>query len=232
LRSSYEKKGLLRDRQSQTLRSAEQLTIPFDDEGNSLDVIEPKTPGFKSAIGELTLGQILTDITRRRIHKVGIVATDPLDVIFLAREVSQFCPNADLFTTSANLLFTHPEHIGLLRGMLVGSTYPLFPQNQLWSYPYTRNNIHALFASADAQGIYNATVAHLGNLGLTREPDQSPQLLEYGMPFDPPTEPQHLPIWISAIGYRGIYPVHVTKAERPIEYDLQLAIVGQTLPNK
>ena len=85
LRSFYEKKGLLRDRQSQTLRSAERLTIPFDDEGNSLDVIEPKTPGITSAIGELTLDQILTDITRRRIHKVGIVATDPRDVIFLAR---------------------------------------------------------------------------------------------------------------------------------------------------
>ena len=136
--------------------------------------------------------------------------------------MSQFCPDAALFTTPANLLFTHPEHIGLLRGMLVGSTYPLFPQNQTWSYPYTPNNNYIFFASAGAQGIYNATVAHLGKLGVTREPDQSPRFLEYGMPFDPPTEPQHLPIWISAIGYRGIYPVHVTKAELPNRYDLRL----------
>ncbi len=100
--------------------------------------------------------------------------------------------------------------------MLVASTYPLYPQNQRWSYPYLGAASQSAFSSEAAQGTYNATVAHLDQIGDSATP---PRFLEYGHPFDPPGTfhadgnpawldmPRKPPIWISVVGNHGFYPV-------------------------
>ncbi len=217
LRGSYERRGLFHSRQNPALRTAEQLTVPFGELDNARDLIEPQTPLFTTAVDELTLDQILTDINRQQIDKVGIVATDPLDTIFLAREVRRFRPDAQIFTTQGNLLYTHPEFISDLRGMIVGSTYPLFPSNQSWSYTYQRDQTHAFFVSDNAQGVYNAVVGHLAEIFKRRSElrgVKEPNFLEYGQPFVPPHSGFNKPpIWISVVGYRGLYPLKVIRTK-------------------
>src|SRR2546430_8796125 len=63
------------ERGTQSLRSAERLTVSTQDSANTRDIIEPQTPEVTTAIDEMTLNQILTDIARRQIRTVGIMAT-------------------------------------------------------------------------------------------------------------------------------------------------------------
>lgn len=220
VRGYYQKQGYLSDLTSGRLRSFERLPIPFEEAGDATDIPPMRTPGFTTAIDELVLGQILADISRRDIRAVGIVATDPLDTVFLARQVRQFLPDVRLFTPQSYLLYTHPQNVDDLRGMLVASTYPLYPPNQLRSYSYQGDVAQVFFSSESTQGTYNAAIAHLESLGDPRHPAR---FLEYGVPFDPPgsydfipgapprfrVERRKPPIWIGAVGNHGLYPLAV-----------------------
>jgi hypothetical protein len=230
LRSSYQRQGVFGVSATAAVGSAEQLTIPDGDPEAARDIIPSRTPGYSAAADELTLDQILTEIARRKIRKVGIVATDPRDVIFLAREVNRFCDDVQLFTPMNNLLFAHPQYAADLRGMLVGTTYLLYPRNQLWSDASrhaSETRPHIFFPSNEAQGTYNASVAHLRAMNIA-EP-RSPGLLEYGIPaLEESTgtsriDPCVPPVWIGVVGNRGIYPVRAmllpkTVANLPDKY--------------
>ncbi len=73
-------------------------------------------------------------------------------------------------------------------------------------------------ATRGAQGLYNAIVAHLWEMSVG-ESASGPQLLEYGDPYD--TKPKTIrqpPVWISAVGQRGLYPVTSISATGPNPY--------------
>ena len=142
----------------------ERLTIPPDEGGVPGDIPRSFTPSTSAALDEMALTQVLTTISHRKYQAVGIVATNPFDVVFLAREVHRFCPNARLFTIHSDLLIARPEEVVDLRGMLVASTYPLYPANQWMTTPY-RNGPRVFFSNQGAQGLYNAIVAHLWEMG-------------------------------------------------------------------
>ena len=189
----------------------ERLRIPPDEAGTPRDLPRSFTPHTSAALDEMALTQVLTTIARRPYQVVGIVATDPFDVVFLAREVRRFCPNVRLFTIYADLLLSRPEDEADLRGMLVASTYPLNPSNQWITTPF-RDGPRVFFSNRGAQGLYNATVAHLWEMGadepaLATAPSP-PQLLEFALPYDVEARLiRQPPVWISAVGERGLYPV-------------------------
>ena len=218
MRGSYERKGLFRSPEAETLPSAERLTVPLDESGQARDIVPSRTPAYTMAVEELTMDQILTDIDRRGIHKVGIVATDPRDVIFLAREVNQFCGDVQLFTPHNNLLYAHPQYASDLRGMFIGTPYLLYPRNLVWSdsSPQAGDDAaHIYFASEVAQGAYNATLAQLREIGIK---SAEPHLLEYSFPLTRSGLGKGVPaIWIGVVGHRGIYPVHAqTHYDEPV----------------
>ena len=149
---------------SQFLPPSERLVPGSDSAKWPLDLIAPQTPEFTTPLDELVIDEILMDISHREIRTVGITATDAHDVIFLAGKIRRMIPDARVFTTENDLVFTHPERIADLRGMFVASTYPLLARNQSWSYPYRGERRSVFFTSDDAQGIYNATVLQLHDL--------------------------------------------------------------------
>ncbi len=164
------------------------------------------TPGTSAAFDEMELTQVLTSISHRRYNAVGIVATNPFDVVFLAREVRRFCPNLRLFTIQADLLLARPREALDLRGMLVASTYSLHPSNQ-WISPSFGEGPRLFFSDFASQGLYNATVAHLWEMSEGTSP-YGPGLVEYGLPYNlTPRRDFRPPIWVSAVGERGLYPV-------------------------
>ena len=117
----------------------------------------------------MALTQILTTISRRRYQAVGIIASNPFDTVFLARRVRRFCPNLRIFATQADLLFARPQNVADLRGMLVASTYSLYPANQ-WIITSYGARPHVLFSNQGAQGLYNAVAAHLSEMGVCTRP--------------------------------------------------------------
>jgi hypothetical protein len=217
VRKAYAKAGVPGNGATGDPTAPEKLKIPPDEGGAPRDLPRSFTPSTAAALDEMALTQVLTTIARHSYDAVGIIATDPFDVVFLAREVRRFCPNVRLFTTSADLLAARPAGALELRGMLVASTYPLYPSNQWMTTPFY-NGARVFFSDRGSQGLYNATVAHLWEMGADEpaNPDQptTPELLEFGLPYD--SEQKKLrtpPVWISAVGERGLFPITFSTLE-------------------
>ncbi|MGD0124376.1 MAG: hypothetical protein ABSF46_03380 [Terriglobia bacterium] len=158
---------------------------------------------------ELTLSNLLTTIERERFTYVGILATDVRDATFLAQEVKWRAPATVLFTFNSDLLYAYPSVNRYTRGMLVITPYPLFNLEQLWTYPYRGGQSRLQFSSQAAEGVYNATMALLG---------QDAKLVDYGGPLSRPggvpSPPEHKPaLWVTAIGNGETLPISLLRWE-------------------
>ena len=75
---------------------------------------------------ELTLAGTVLSLARRGYTHIGISASDPEDLIFLAERIRAYHPSCTLFTTSGNhALFAHPNFSGAMDGMVLFGGYPL-----------------------------------------------------------------------------------------------------------
>ncbi len=213
------------------------LTIPFDETGSPRDIVPALSPGMTAASDEFDLAKILETIAMEDYRYVGIVATDTRDVIFLARLIREYCPDVQLFSPAGDLLLGHPTYASQLRGMIVGSPYPLFSMAQRWDPPHEGDHRRHLFMHESDQGYYNATLTLLAPAEKKRDPESTYYtfMYDYGPPFgqmdlieaarkadfdgrDLPTykpseEELEPPIWIGVIGQRGIWPLEYQSSE-------------------
>jgi len=182
------------------LKQVDPLSVgSFDDGQGQGEGIASQGGEATTATNSQVLARILSTIARERCQYVGVIATDPRDKLFLIRLIREYCPDVHIFVTEADLLLTHPEYRFHMRGVLVGSTYPLIPANQRWVDPTNTESV--LFATGGAQGYYNATLAQLKLSG---------QMLEYQSPSFVRTRGQDAtnalsrpPIWISMVAPNG-----------------------------
>jgi hypothetical protein len=216
IRKAYVKRGLLRSDRSDAPDSPERLPIPPDEGGTPQDLPRAFTPESSAALDEMALTQILTTISHRRYRAVGIIASNPFDVVFLARRVRRFCPNLRVFTTQADLLFARPQNATDLRGMLVASTYSLYPPNQ-WIITSYGVRPHVLFSNQGAQGLYNAITAHLWEMGVA-EDHSGPQLLEFAPPYETTASVFNPQLWIGVVGERGLFPLRASATNDDLAY--------------
>ena len=178
------------------------------------DTVEPPevVPPFSELTvqsAELTLSNLLSTIERERYTYVGILATDVRDATFLAQEVKWRAPATVLFTFNSDLLYAYPSVNRYTRGMLVITPYPLFNLEQLWTYPYRGGQSRLQFSSQAAEGVYNATMALLGQDG---------KLVDYGGPLSRPagvpSPAVHKPaLWVTAIGNGETLPISLLRWE-------------------
>ncbi|MFO0819978.1 MAG: hypothetical protein U1A77_18660 [Pirellulales bacterium] len=165
-----------------------------------------------NAVAELILQNILRTITRENIKAVGIMGTDVRDKLFLARHIRDHAPDVILFTLESDVLYLHSDFWHATSGMVVASSYPLFPPNQNWTTPLAtqakegRQVLH--FGSDSLQGVYNAML-----LLAPKPPGASPPLLEYSFPF---TSKEYLqpPVWISVVRDGGFWPMDIVDEGR------------------
>ncbi len=180
--------------------SSVQSLLGLDDIGTPGDLFPTFFPKMHNPSDELVLGHLLATISKEHYRYVGLLATDPRDKLYLAKLIQRYCPDVGLFTVQSDLLFAHPEYNRYLKGMIVGSTYPLFNVNQWWSPPWKGLTQRLQFPRNMAQGAYNATLALL----------ERRELLDYGAPFGPrsgqATQP---PIWLGVVGHERLWPLEV-----------------------
>ena len=242
VRSAYNKlTGPTRDNAIRLPTFGSKLPLPARSDNHPKDVEHSFAPAMTAVENERLLTQTLETISRERYRYVFIVATDIKDELFLAGLVREQCPESRLVFYDADLLFTHPDFSSVLRGSIVGSEYPLYSRNQLWSFPFTGER-RLFFPDPVAQGYYNATVFLLSHYA--QQPDYK-ALVEYGPPFpklyrsaeQPPhrmscpdeksqtlgsqetrswyVDEHRPPVWISIVGVGGLYPVAVMPARIP-----------------
>ena len=139
-------------------------------------------------------------LNRERVRYIGIIATDPRDKLYLFDLLRQQCPNARFFTHGADNHFVHPAYFRPMRGVLIVSTYALVPQSQQWTHAWRdeAETRRLPFPSTYAQGLYNATLAHLGEV--KKMLDYRPPAFDRLKEDEPVDQP---PMWISTVNERG-----------------------------
>ena len=213
LREEYTARGYYQSNEPIWLSAPERLSLQaMTGKMGDRDLMPNFTPSSTAVEGDTILTQMLQEVERLRYPWIGIVATNPHDQLFLAYKVRQVCPNARLSFTAATSLFTHRDIVPYLRGSLVASTYPLYLGTQSWTASMKhgqRARVPRVGFSYDfAEGIYNATVAHLAEL----DPNSPspPAFLDYRFPGGAEESlPLAPPVWISVVGEHGLYPLSV-----------------------
>ena len=175
---------------------------------------------------ESVLQNLAAALRNNEVQYVGIVATDPLDAFFLERFLTNDSPGIRLFQLDSDLLFVHTPESLPLTGSLSITTYPLFAQNQRWTNPQSS---WRLFSSRYSQGLYNATLALLGNHlppgGAKDQPlllplldpikqgsiQERTPLLEYRSPFS--AQLFRPSLWLTAIGRSAYWPIALLGSE-------------------
>jgi hypothetical protein len=135
------------------------FSLHDSDEGEDLvPTFSKQTPFTQDAI----LTSIMNDLRRREIRLVDIVATNPMDTLFLCRVLKSQCPDARILIEDAEILFIADARQDPLRGTLFLSTYPMFAQGEDWLQP---NSSVRLFSGPSYQGMHNAVNFLMRDLG-------------------------------------------------------------------
>lgn len=208
IRKVYESQNILRAGAAESLRSNMEVRRPNEEAVPARDVVPDQTSVPTSLAENRVLTQLLHHLQDRRYRVIGIVATDPHDAVFLAQLISRFNPDAQIFLVGSDLMMLDPETIADLRGVLVGSTYPLFPSTRDWAGA-ERSARGSFFTSQHAQGTFNAAAVLMGKA--VGECDRRKGLVDYVTPpalLGPGVEDAGLPpIWISVVGERALFPI-------------------------
>jgi len=111
---------------------------------------------------ELTLAGTILSLARRGYTHIGISASDPEDLIFLAERIRAYHPSCTLFTTSGNhLLFAHPNISHSLDGMVLFGGYPLTDPMRALSLMQRSLASPVRFTSEGEYAAYYATLLRL-----------------------------------------------------------------------
>ncbi len=111
---------------------------------------------------ELTLAGTILSLARRGYTHVGISASDPQDLIFLAERIRAYHPSCTLFTTSGNhALFAHPNFSTAMDGMVLFGGYPLTDAMRIVSLKRGELESEVRFTSEGEYAAYYATLLAL-----------------------------------------------------------------------
>jgi hypothetical protein len=177
-----------------------QLDEPQTGQDRAMDQIPALSPDSTASTADLILATMLDAMKREGVSVVGLLATDTRDKVFLANQIAQVIPSVTLFTLESDLAYIHPD--SGLHGMLVGSTYPLFNQTQLWVRQAGEIDTRTQFPTTNTEGVYNATIALLRESGGAGEP------LDYRVPFQSCTECRP-GVWLSVVGRDAVWPLAI-----------------------
>jgi hypothetical protein len=170
------------------------LQLSLQDETHSHDTIPPVAQ-LTTASVDLQLAAMFQTICHRNIQYLGIVASDVKDIIALGEQARAHCPELRLFTYGPDVFFTHDDFASL-RGMLIGTTYPLYTLNP----DIVRDAIGPLHFPTDiAQGTYHAMRTLIAG-----HAPQYPMLSGIDEPF-PLT-------WVSVVTATGFMPLAATRS--------------------
>jgi hypothetical protein len=207
--------------------SMEQPATPED----QIPQFSPKTTG---SYLEIALSEMLLTLKREHVGTVALMATDPRDKLFLAQQIARDSPDVSIMTAENDSLYGHPDYASYLQGAIVASSYPLYTDNQRWSYGFQGMSKRRQFANGSSQGIYNAALVLLnyqedGTPRPSESDEDRPPLLEYGSPAGSCAPDCQPPIWISVVGRGGTWPVRAYPA-KSLDDDRQSKDAVSTTP--
>ncbi|HMF17062.1 MAG TPA: hypothetical protein VKE98_07640 [Gemmataceae bacterium] len=172
------------------------------------DTLPSMAESVTAAINDGAVDDMTAAIRQNRIRYVGILATDPQDKVFLVERLRRDCPNVDIFLNHMDRVYLLPENQQIMRGVIISSTYPIYPPNQGWTDSHDPRR--QTFKSQCGQGYYNAAAFHLADL-LVLDAKKKHELLarwlqEYSPPSFTLSDSDKMckpPVWLMTIGEKG-----------------------------
>jgi hypothetical protein len=224
-RSEYQKESV--GQSATDTRTPGQTTLPLDLSETGMDDVKIYAGVQTAESQEAVMLGIITELQKHHIEFTFLIATDPLDELFLARYIRTYFPQGRVVVSTPDLLFAR-EQDPLLRGVLGVSSYALVPglNDQLCQQPQTESSHEdRLFVSTSSIGTFNAMVGLL-SLPLVKPRDGVPafeiNLVDEAVPAAP-YEAYSSPIpnralsdatceskpyvWLSVLGRDGFWPV-------------------------
>ena len=218
-RSAYQKELVAQAQNTAKIPNGKSsLPLETDEETNDDDAVAPFARGQMTQSQEALMLGIVSELQKHHTKFTILLATNPVDEVFLARYLRSNYPQGRIVVTSPDLLLLNQDD-SLLYGVLGLNDYSLIPGigDSLCQIPDKRT-LHAdqLFDSSTSVGVFNAVTALLftkspgpssGDLEILR--DEPPVFADYASPqFTPPQGCEHRPIlWLTILGRDGYWPL-------------------------
>jgi hypothetical protein len=242
LRNSYEQQNAaatVTNDKSQAPTPAAPPTLQFNIGTPDEKDIVPAFSKVQSPLSqEASLLGIVSSLQRERVSYVGIMATDVLDAVFLARFLRKTCPDVRIFLFDSDLLFARAEPNAAFEGILNITTYPLFGRNQHWTRTELKGVLprRTAFANRYAEGEYNAARKQLWEMQAISH-SMGEVLLDYRRPDRLYPQERRPPLWLTVLGRDGYWPVALLDkvAKQPEDADSSLESAppqGNELPSE
>jgi hypothetical protein len=170
-----------------------------EDEGDLSD----QTP----AVHALDLREKLRELSQRHVRFLGIAATDPRDVVFMAARVHEDLPDMQLFTLGADIRYLDPDNATTMNGVLIAHSGRV-PEPSYRSTALENDMVRNVYLAARHLLTGSVTrgsviISVLGNGSLRQiGPDDLP-----GTDSDSPFQAPHLPTswaFVSAMTFAAL----------------------------
>jgi len=151
----------------------------------------------------LQLDNTFAALSRYGIRHVGIVASSTQDKIFLVEQFRKSAPNLRVHLYQSSIDLADRSRRDGLEGVMVVSSYPLFPMTQAWARGPRRLQP---FPSMAAEGVYNALLALMSRAGVARDAKADAGMLDY-QPLTAAGEATGPSAWISVSLGNRLWPL-------------------------
>ena len=191
--------------------------------GNDDDSVPAFAPSQTPLSQDAVMQAIVSTLRNQHAKVVIIRASDPLDMVFLARYLRQNYPQARLVTSGADLLMVYDVADPRFHGILAVTSYPLLNGAEFPTYGITEStqqksndifgsSVQRIFSDNFSVGSFNAFLSLLAS-GNQKQPPQSlppADYAQFGRPsFLSNNSPGRPHLWLTTVGRDGFWPVSV-----------------------
>jgi hypothetical protein len=234
LRTAYQKATQTQPQAAAKPQGQSILPLDLNDGGTDDDTVSPYAPLQTPLSQEAVMMGIVSELHKHQIKFTLLLATDPLDELFLARYLRQAYPQGRVVITVPDLLLSRQDD-ALLHGVMGLNNYPLIPGLRDRLLPTgSALDVHEdrVFVSSNSVGTFNAMVGLLSVKAMDGKDETLPDApyAEYGAPMVE-DELHHLPrktkpiLWLTMLGRDGYWPIVGIKRPDDTPIDRQETIL-------
>jgi hypothetical protein len=237
LRTALQKIAEAQRQPPTNVREQSRLPLDLNESGHDDDSVPPYAPLQTPLSQEAEMIGIVSELQKHHIRFTLVLATDPLDQLFLARYLRQAYPQGRVVITVPDLLLNRQDD-SLLHGVMALNSYSLIPgfgDRLLRPAKHSRKpqydcrfgishrgqadiDVHDdhVFVSSNSIGTFNAMVGLLSVEPNTSQNDLLPgaPYFQYGPPkadLEPMTDSTSIGVrpilWLTMLGRDGYWPI-------------------------
>jgi hypothetical protein len=219
LRSAYQKKTQMQQQPVPKVQDQSRLPLDLNESGNDDDTVPSYAPLQTPLSQEAEMMGIVSELHKHHVKFTVLMATDPLDQLFLVRYLRQAYPQGRVVITVPDLLLNRQDD-ALLHGVMALNNYSLIPGlRDILLRPAGQSldgHDDRVFVSSNSVGTFNAMVGLL-SVGAKNGPedllpsgpyaDYGPPIVSDDMQYNTASAKIKPILWLTMLGRDGFWPI-------------------------